>query len=789
MPARRAERPLRGKIRLAGLRENDEQPVLSVWALGPGGEVIERADANEKGRFQLSSGAMKSARRVVVGARAPDREGVPKRSSKTYKPGKFATMIEEGAIFRLPRRRWINWLRRTRCVSGSVRRCRFGWTLSSRILEAVRPSLSKATLRAELADATALSASAVAISRRPGAVDLVATDRLRSPALRTRVAVDPVIAYPIQPWLPIRCAPVCDGVVEVWKRVCCRKPFVIYDPRLPELEEILVDLIPRPPEELDPPVPWPPRPQPDPIPDILGPLPRPGAADAFEGRVSPELAETASKAVLRSGALDEMALNARVDLEAIRTLPAKQVAEYVNARPYLWWRWDCGDPVRVAKGTIDEGEFTICWKEPLVLLRAGCKEEFAYIVRQHVGGATIKIYDGVAAGQWFGQDDDPTLTSYHPLAQGCRHNDFPGGEGAFALLQDIGLAGAHVLHTPPADSWDGVAGPLAFNHGLAFPEANPAAAKGKYLNRNWGGLLRLRYHFSEPLKGAGAKYYRVSVSKSNGAGNPTGSRSYLAPSAWRYYEVAGTDILVKNVALGPHSVGGEDDLYEIPYDADRDWQSGQYHALLSTEGFDDGRHLLTLELFDAAGKMLRPAGTPNPGGSKTAPFTFRRWEVPTGPTLNVPFAALTHLFWWDNRKAVADIVDLRKNGAPNTAECQFLEGAAGSKFSVGYRAYHPQPQFLLDHRVWWRRGLGSTTGVLTSPHPNPENVGVPPGGAHQSGEDNFGPVGSDPGMLGSHSKCSFTVNLHANVKTFNGVGTINSLDAWDQAAFALEIGS
>ena len=39
----------------------------------------------------------------------------------------------------------------------------------------------------------------------------------------------------------------------------------------------------------------------------------------------------------------------------------------------------------------------------------------------------------------------------------------------------------------------------------------------------------------------------------------------------------------------------------------------------------------------------------------------------------------------------------------------------------------------------------------------------------------------------SNPKCSFSANLHVNVKTFNGIGTLDGLDAWDQAAFALEM--
>ncbi len=141
--------------------------------------------------------------------------------------------------------------------------------------------------------------------------------------------------------------------------------------------------------------------------------------------------------------------------------------------------------------------------------------------------------------------------------------------------------------------------------------------------------------------------------------------------------------------------------------------------MLDTTNFDNGRFLLTVKVFDNTGNLIRPMGTPNPGGSIQGDFTYRRWFQETGPTAEVPYAALTHMLWRDNRKAEALMVDFRVGGLPNAAECQFLEDSSTANFSVGYRAYHPEPMFMLDHRMWWHRGLGGPSGNLTSPHPNP----------------------------------------------------------------------
>src|SRR5260370_14161395 len=136
------------------------------------------------------------------------------------------------------------------------------------------------------------------------------------------------------------------------------------------------------------------------------------------------------------------------------------------------------------------------------------------------------------------------------------------------------------------------------------------------------------------------------------------------------------------------------------------------------------------------------------------------------------------MLWWDNRAATARIIDLRKDGIASSEECQFLTGTSSAQFSSGYRAYHPNSMFQLYHNMWWRRGLGGPSGNLVSN--NSSNVGQ------------FGPPGvsgsaSLSSMLGPHTKCSFSLNLSVNVKTFDGIGTLAGLAGWDHAAFAFEV--
>ena len=89
--------------------------------------------------------------------------------------------------------------------------------------------------------------------------------------------------------------------------------------------------------------------------------------------------------------------------------------------------------------------------------------------------------------------------------------------------------------------------------------------------------------------------------------------------------------------------------------------------------------------------------------------------------------------------------------------------------------------FILQHNLWWKRGLGGGTGDLSPAAPSPryDNVGKPPSGPGTT------PTATFATMLAGNSRCSFALNLHVDVKTTNGSGVLDYLDANDQAAFAL----
>ena len=161
--------------------------------------------------------------------------------------------------------------------------------------------------------------------------------------------------------------------------------------------------------------------------------------------------------------------------------------------------------------------------------------------------------------------------------------------------------------------------------------------------------------------------------------------------------------------------------------------------------------------------------------------------------MEVPFAALTHLFCWDNRPPVADITRLVMNGVASDEECQFLEGPATSEFAVEYRAYVADQRFQESHSIGWLRGLNASAangGVGSLPTPlSPTNVGKPLALPVTSGSNTFGLMltrldpPNPPVVL---QRCSFAVTLTTYAKTTNGEN-FNYPQAQETAAFALAI--
>jgi hypothetical protein len=459
----------------------------------------------------------------------------------------------------------------------------------------------------------------------------------------------------------------------------------------------------------------------------------------------------------------------------------------------------------------NDGTFDVCWLEAIRLSRPNCCDQYAFIVKQTVGGSTTTVYDGLAAASWFAASDQPVLTTYHPRAYSCEQTG-TGDGNAFVFLDLIGDTESHDLTTPPSTGWDRVAAPTSTS-GLLFPDAD---LRGHL--RNLGGRIELRYAFSLGMRALGAHYYRISVSQADASGNPVGTRYlYHDPLAWE--KVVGLDIVPETLGPQPAPIGGQSNLYRIPW-SDEPWVGSiRHHAQLDTlvpqfnvpgtPIYDDTiaypttpaiDHLVTIEVFDAVGQRLRPLGAPPSGlsGAETErAFRFRRRFQPGGSigddTMDVPYAALTHLFCWDNRPPIADIERLVMNGTSSDEECQFLAGDLGSTFGLEYRAFVADSRFQQSHDISWLRGLNGSVangGVGNLPTPSPANVGVPLAPPGASGTNTFGLMltrDAPPDPASVLPRCAFAVTLTTYAKTTDGTHPWIYPRMSETAAFALAI--
>ncbi|HEX6067886.1 MAG TPA: hypothetical protein VFZ05_03715, partial [Nitrososphaera sp.] len=405
---------------------------------------------------------------------------------------------------------------------------------------------------------------------------------------------------------------------------------------------------------------------------------------------------------------------------------------------------------------------------------AGCRITYYYKVRQWQNNQWVYIYDGSTTNDYFKASDDAHLRTWKGLA--CDPGSEVPGDGNFVMLENIGAIPSWKLVSPLQDS----------EYGLSSANPGDGLVNHNYTGQPWGQTLSFRLKITEGMKAIGAKYYRVSLAKANSFGDPIGVPQPLTdPVAWRRWKWVGTQLQTEAVALGPSVVGSNSGLYLIPYEADAPdggWLWFQFHQSWNTTKGDNAKYLIVVEVFDAAGNKIKPQGSAGTGTEK--PFTFRRWSS-EALTDAVNYAALAHMFHADNIACYGDIVDLRKNGMPSTEECQFIQGCENDNFAVGFYAFHAN-KFMASYRLWYHRGLNGPdvnleTGTTNAP------AGIPPvpspldsSNAKQSNSATFGD------MLGTHQKCSFSIELRVYPKHTNGFGIIHGYGDSDTAAVALE---
>ena len=709
-------------------KKNEESPKVAIYRIERGNiRKIDSVNEDKIGLEELER-RLEEKGDYGVGPDLPDGE-VTKNMLVTFKTDKIKEWSKTGILEINPK--WKDWLFPLTCVHGSVKKCS---PLVFPLLQ-VNPNIFKSEIKRFESSRTSLSCSKTSL--------LPNTPELSIPG-------------------PSICAPICNAVVEVYEKTCCcqlRLPEIDY--WIDRLKEWILK-IPRP--IPDPPIVTPiPIPLPDPIP---GQDPRPFRQTLKT--IKQGLAEDIKKPL---GNIPQRLIR---DLETMYVLSPMEKLEYVQTHPYIYPTLCSCSSRKVGETHVNEsGEFSFCFSKKKQ--KSGCHVSYYYKVRQWQEDQWSYIYDGTSVNEYFESNEEANLSTWKGLA--CQPEEEITPDDEFVLLENIGVIPSWKLNSPLQVS----------EMGVTTANTDDGLVDHNYAGQPWGKALSFRLKFSEGLKSLGAKYYRISVVKANSNGDPEVGQTpqiQTSPLAWRRWINVGGQIKTEAVSLGPNVAGSQSGLYLIPYEADAPlgWLWFQFHQIWNTTTHENGKHLVIIEIFDNGGNRLKP--TTSSGTGNPIAFSYRRW-VDEENTNTVNYAALTHMFHIDNISCYGDIVDLRKNGIPSTEECQFLTGCANDTFSAGFYAFHKN-NFMSSYHLWYHRGLnGPNVTIETDTTNAPANIPPVP-----STLDSASAKGSNTktfnDMLGTHPKCSFSIELRVYPKHTNGLGIIWEYKSSDNAAVALE---
>jgi hypothetical protein len=489
-----------------------------------------------------------------------------------------------------------------------------------------------------------------------------------------------------------------------------------------------------------------------------------------------------------SGAVDVLAAgpgpkaSSAAELAAtLKTLPQHALKDAILANkaivsPFLCWlipdEWFCWQ--ELGEATIQsDGTFSaeICF---------WCPDDFPdlyFEVVQTVGGITREISDPqIACSTYYDYDgtEDVVITVDDPDAVAC--ND-PGG-------RPIGGEEHYV--------WPTAIGNVDLRNITGLEDAAGGSPQGLTGTSPWGGALALQMQFDPRLKSDGvASFYRWSYRFD---GDATFS-PINAQVNHRYMTVtfAPLEIHLHTVNLGPHTVSGEQNLFDVPdpfpgdgwvnindpYDrpfgyfdsTDNHYSPFSYTDVLPRRS---GMCTLLLEMFDAAGNPV-PCGNNGVGG----PFEFvlpdltgppTQYTSVLGPHNITPTGQLTFRVLIDNQDTSASIDSV--SAAGHLADpCGMLHYANGDDdVAISFHATHPNDYLTwsLGVNLGFHGGVASEGGSSSSP-PAPEN-----------------PLVRDASeLLNGCTNGAFAVNLYTAATATDGDGRQSQYDRSASVAFAL----
>jgi hypothetical protein len=484
----------------------------------------------------------------------------------------------------------------------------------------------------------------------------------------------------------------------------------------------------------------------------------------------------ASSTVLRAASSTELAAT-------LRALPIDARKEVILANkaliaPWLCWlipdSWFCWQELGEAAIQSD-GTFSaeVCF---------WCPNDFPdlyFEVVQTVGGIAREISDPqIACSTYYDYDGstDVVITVDDPTAVACNDPKPPPVSGYYVWPTAIGntdLRGIVGLESPT--------GPAP--HGLLATSP-------------WGGTLALQMEFDPRLKSDGiARYYRWSYKF---AGDPLFS-PISAPVNHRYKTVTGVfpniNIHLTTVNLGPHTVGAEQNLFDVPdpYPSDgwvniSDPWDRPFAYFDSTDNHyspfsyidlaprRSGLCTLLLEMFDAAGSLVSCANNGLAG-----PFVFvlpdltktpSDYTSTLGPDNITASGQLLFQVLIDNNDTIASIGKPTASG--NLADdCGILHYSLPTDaVAIPFHATHPN-----NYLSWTLEVFRGSSGLA-----------VPAIGGNSSSP----PLAPNPfsntasALLGAHcTNAAFAVDLWTSTTATDGYSSQTQYNRFDSMAFAL----
>jgi hypothetical protein len=342
-----------------------------------------------------------------------------------------------------------------------------------------------------------------------------------------------------------------------------------------------------------------------------------------------------------------------------------------------------------------------------------------FIAYQRIGFLRIPIYkpQPVACHTWWDYPCGTEVTLYtnSPFAHTCPPCRPVVADRYWVLVMAIGNHPLSRIHGTGA--------------ALTTTSTNVGLTDG---GAPFGGLIRLRVEFDNALRDdLNVRYYRVSWKRA-GLG---GSYVALDGEVHRHYaHKVGTSLVLEAYPLGPHVVGGQAALFEIPPalppigqwslpDAVEDTTSAKFPTGGSVAPYglvppaDAGIYKLRLELFDAGGapEDIGALGihyvVPTSTDLNSTIFTTEAAAlglVP-GPPVDSGNAFVMRLHV-DNNPTFAQIDAPLLNGSVAANNCGVLNYADGDTVTLAYTGSHPNGFATRD--FWLRRGV---TDLSVSP--------------------------------------------------------------------------